>query len=56
MTPVCALTVRTDCRARYVPLIGGILQTSPIYYIDISYLYNNNIFKFLYLLLITIRY
>jgi hypothetical protein len=55
MTPVCALTVRTDCGVRIVPLIGGILQTSPIYYIDIFYLYNNT-FKFLSLLLITFRY
>ena len=57
MTPVCALTVRTDFGVRIAPLIGGILQTSPIYYIDIFYLYNN-IFTFLSLslLLITFRY
>ncbi len=42
MTPVCALTVHTNYGVRYVPLIGGILKTSPIYNIDILHLYNNN--------------
>ena len=34
MTPACALTVHTDYGVRYVPLIGGILKTSPICNID----------------------
>jgi hypothetical protein len=55
MTPVCALTVNTDCGVKIVPLIGGIPPTSSIYHIDIFYSYNN-ILIFLSLLLITFRY
>ena len=54
MTPVCAITVCTDCGVRYVPLIGGMLTTSPVSDIPLFHFYINNSNNYPSLLFITL--